>query len=241
MNVAAFSLLLAAALVVTARADLTLVQQVEGAGPVAEVTMKIKGDKARIEASSDVTMIFDSKTGESLNILHGQKMVMRTSAAQAKMAAAAITGQAAGAGDAAPAKVKVTPTGKKETINGYEAEEYLVETAGYKASYWIANNYPEGDAIMKQLQSISPQALTAGAVATPDFREFPGLPIRTNMVMGETKIVSTIKAVKTDVLPESEFTVPEGYKEMKVPDMSRMLDPKPTRKEGTKPGASPKP
>lgn len=240
MKTCPWSAFIIAAFISTARADLTIVQEVEGAGSVTHITMKIKGDKTRIEATPQVTSIFDNKSGEMLSILHDQKLVMRTSAAQAKTVAAAITGQLAPAPAAgvADAKMKMTPTGRKETIDGYEAEEYVLETPTYKASYWIAKNYPQGDAILKQLQSMAPQALTGGAMATPDFRAFPGLPLRTNMTIGETKIVSTIKAVKTDPLPESEFAVPQGYKEMKVPDMSGILG----RQRGApKPTPSPKP
>ena len=59
-------------------------------------------------------------------------------------------------------------------------------------------------------------------MATPDFRDFPGLPIRTNMTIGDMKVVSTLKAVKTDPLPDSEFTVPPDFKEMKMPNLGRL-------------------
>lgn len=232
------------ALLATARADVTIVQQVEGAGPVAQVTMKIKGDKARIEATPQVTSIFDGKTGEVLSILNQQKMVMRMSAAQAKAAAAAVgaAGPAGKAGAQPPAagKLKVTPTGKKETINGFEAEEFVADGANYKASYWIARSYPQGDAIVKQLQAITPEAFSGGSMATPDFRDFPGLPIRTNMTIGDMKVVSTITSVKLDPLPDTEFTVPAGFQEMKMPDMSSMLGGKPDDAKAAKPSAAPK-
>lgn len=209
----------AAALLCTARADLTIVQQVEGAGPKAEMTMKVKGDKARIEAAPGLSMIYDGTTGETLNISDAQKAVTRTTAAQAKAAGAAMATMAGKQPDAPREKPKITPTGKKETINGYETEEYITDGPTYKVSYWIARNYPQADAIMKQLQAMKPDAMsTAGAAVAPDFHDFPGLPIRTNITAGETKIVSTITSVKLDPLPESEFTVPAGYQEIKTPD-----------------------
>jgi hypothetical protein len=234
-------LLVIAALLSTARADLTIVQQVEGAGPLTQMTMKIKGDKARIEATPQVISIVDSKSGEMLSLLHDQKMVMRMSAAQAKAAAAAMGAQLGGQAGAQtpPAKVTVKPTGNKETINGYEAEEYYAETAGYKASYWIARNYPQGDAILKQLQAMTPEAWNAGAMGTPDFRDLPGLPIRTNATIGDMKIVTTVKEVKLDPLPDAEFAVPAGYKEMKLPDMGSMMGA-PGAGKAAKPTASPK-
>src|SRR6266478_5838176 len=52
------------ALLVSARADLTIVQRVEGAGQNGDVTVKIKGEKERIDAPSQPTRIIDGKTGE---------------------------------------------------------------------------------------------------------------------------------------------------------------------------------
>jgi hypothetical protein len=243
MKTIAFALFTVFALLGTARADLTIVQQVEGAGPAAQITMKLKGDKARIEATPQITSIYDGKTGEVLSILNDQKIVMRMTAAQAKAAASAVGMPVQkGKPDAAAAggKLKVTPTGKKETINGYETEEYTAEGDGYKASYWVARNYPQSDEILKQLQTMSPDAFGAGAMATPDFRDFPGLPIRTNIAMGDMKIVSTITAVKLDPLPESDFTAPAGFQEMKMPNMSTMMSGKPDVPKAVKPAGSPK-
>ena len=221
------SVLLGAALLVSARADLTIVQKVEGAGALHEMTMKIKGDKVRIEATPEVTSIYDGKTGEMVNIMNSQKMVMRMSADQAKAAASMAGNQLAAQGVKTGEKVKVTSTGKKEKINGYDAEEYVAETPAYKASYWVAKNYPQADSIMKQLQATSSQALNSTGTGMPDFRDFPGLPIRTNVSMGGQQYVTTITAVKMDPLPEAEFSVPAGYQEMKMPNMDALLGGKP--------------
>ncbi len=216
-----------AALLASARADLTLVQKIEGAGALPEMTMKIKGDKIRIEASPEVTSIFDGKTGEMMNIIKAQKMVMRMSADQAKAAAAMAGNQLAAQGLKPGEKPKVTPTGKKEKINGHDAEEFVVETPQYKASYWVARNYPQVDSIMKQLQATSSQAWNSSGMGMPDFRDFPGLPIRTNVSMGGQNYVTTITAVKMDPLPDAEFTAPPGYQEIKMPSMDGLMGGKP--------------
>ena len=41
------------------------------------MTMKIKGDKARIDVSPQMTMIFDAKKGEMISLMREQKMVVR--------------------------------------------------------------------------------------------------------------------------------------------------------------------
>lgn len=231
LSVLGFSLL-----TLPARGDLTLVQKVEGAGPLAEMTMKVKGDKVRVEATPEVTSIVNGKTGEMLNIMHAQKMVMRVSAEQAK-AVAAMTGSAMTGQDPKTAdKVKITPTGKKETISGHETEEYIADAPTFKASYWVAKNYPQGDAIMKQLQSMTPEAWKAGGLGMPDFRDFPGLPLRTNVSMNGQQYVSTITSVKLDPLNDSDFAVPQGYQEMQMPDVNSLMGGQP----GATPAASPK-
>ncbi len=236
------SLVAAMAIFPTTRADLTIVQQVEGPGPTAEMKMKVKGEKARIEAAPGLTMIYDGKTGETLNIVEAQKAVMRTTAAQAKAAGAAMAAAVGKQPDAPRQKPKITPTGKKETINGHEAEEYTTDGPTYKVSYWIALKYPQTDAIMKQLQAISSDALsTAGAAVAPDFRDFPGLPIRTTITAGDTKIVSTITSVKLDPLPDSDFTAPAGYQEMKTPDTGTVQGGDAGAAKTSTPAASPKP
>lgn len=232
----ALSLLALTFLTLPARGDLTLVQKIEGAGPLTQMTMKIKGDKVRVDPSPEITSIVDSKTGDMLNIMHTQKMVMRVSAEQAK-AAMAMAGSSIGVQPGQPAvKPKVTPTGKKEKIDGHDAEEYITETPTFKASYWVAKSYPKSDEIMNQLRATTPQAWGAGAMGMPDFRDFPGLPIRTNVTMGGQQFVSTIVSVKQDPLPDSEFAIPTGYQEMKMPDMSTVTGgPAPVASPATSP------
>ena len=72
----------------------------------------------------------------------------------------------------------------------------------------------------------------------PDYRDFPGLPIKTVIAMGSNQITSTIISVKQDPLNDAEFSVPKDFKEVNVPEIGKMLqedEKKPTV------GASPQP
>src|SRR5205823_1831572 len=135
------------------RADLTMVQQVEGGGPVSVITIKLKGDKARIEAAQ-MTTLMDGKTGDIITLMNAQKKFVRISGDKAK-AIAEMASKYSGT-TATTEKPKPTATGRKEIINGYETEEYVWETPKLKASYWIAPKFPDGPAIMKQLQAATP-------------------------------------------------------------------------------------
>src|SRR5205807_7650174 len=90
MKLFGLSLLVGACLLLSARADLTIVQKVEGVGGGGEMTMKIKGDKMRIEISPEITTIFDGGTGELTNLMNDQKTVVGISAAKLKAAAGRI-------------------------------------------------------------------------------------------------------------------------------------------------------
>jgi hypothetical protein len=198
----------------TAKADLTIVQKIEGAGPVTEVTMKIKGDKARLETGADVTTIVDTKTGNVMTLMNSQKRFIEISGDKMK-AMAAMMGQAAPP-QSGGEKPKLTPTGKKETINGFETEEYVSSGADTKATYWLAMNFPDGPAVLKQMQVMSSSALSAsmGAPVQPDF---PGVPIRSRVTVQGKEITSTMSSVKQDPIPETEFLVPKDFQKTQLP------------------------
>ncbi len=170
MKLFGLSLLIGACLLVSARADLTIVHKVEGIGGGGEMTMKIKGDKMRIEVSPQITTIFDGKTGELTNLMNDQKAVVRISADKMKAAAEMINKFSSKKESAE--KAKLVPTGKKETINGYETEQYAYD---------------------------GPASSAASGSGT--------------------EITTTLISIKQDPLSDAEFTIPNDYQEMSMPDI----------------------
>src|SRR3954467_3543799 len=124
MKATALSVFLVATLGLSARGDFTIVQKVEAKGQANEMTLKLKDDKVRMEVTPQMTMIVDGRTGETITLMNAQKKFLRMSGDKAK----AIAELASKYGGGAPEKAKITATGKKMTINGYEAEEYAAET-----------------------------------------------------------------------------------------------------------------
>jgi hypothetical protein len=119
-------------------------------------------------------------------------------------------------------------------INGYDTEQYTYDGADFKATYWIAPNYPNGAAVLAQLQSIKSELWDAANTKMPDFRDFPGLPIRMRMIVGKqnhaadhgaspsghpAEITSTVTSVSLDSIADSQFTVPPDFKETSLPDI----------------------
>lgn len=234
MKIHGLCLIVTAFLLVTARGDLTIVQKVEGSGSAKQITTKLKGDKARVEVSPEITTIIDNKSGDMLSLMNAKKKFLRISADKSK-AIAELASKYAGDSSAAGTRSKLTPTGKKEMMNGYETEEYVRESPSVKESYWIALKYPDSAAIVKQLQAITPTAWNDIAKGMLDFRDFPGLPLRTIIKTDRREIISTITSIKQDLLSEAEFAVPKDFQELKVPNLQEMLSERPSAIPATKP------
>src|SRR6266581_306374 len=247
MKTAFYSLVLTAFVILPLRADLTIVYsttvqpashgQKEQPTPSAvaaatNMTIKVKGDKARIDASPQITAIFDGRTGEVINLLNDRNTVVRIS--PDKMRAIADMLNKYSNNNPGADKPRLIPTGQKEMINGYDTEQYTYDGPDFKATYWIAPNYPNGAAVLAQLQSIKSEFWDAANTKMPDFRDFPGLPIQMRIIVGKqnaagghgasasdhpTEITSTVSAVSLDSIPDSEFRVPADFKETQLPDI----------------------
>jgi len=201
------------AVVGSARADLTIVQRVEGVGQNGDVTVRIKGDKERVDSPSQPSRIIDGKSGEMTDLMNERKSYLKISAAQIKAAAASMNLNA----DKKSSASKLTPTGKKETINGYETEEYAYETPMFKASFWIANKYPGATDILKQMQAPISGAWKPSNMGMPDYTDFSGLLLKTVITVGTSQVVTTIMSIKQDPLDASDFDIPKDFQELKKP------------------------
>jgi len=232
-NLAALYSIVAIGLVVSAQADLTIVQRVEGVGQDGEVTVKIKGDKERIDAPSQPTRIIDGKTGEMTDLLNEKRSFVRISADQMKAAAETINKFDDGK---QPSRPKLTSTGKKHTINGYETEEFVYETPQFKASFWVATNYPDASGILKQMQAPVSGAWKPSNMGMPDYTDFAGLPLRTVISVGNNQVATTIVSVKKETINAADFEIPKDFQELKKP-----LDaaPPPVESPAASPSATP--
>jgi hypothetical protein len=231
------SLLFGFSLLGRAYADLTIVQKVEGPNrPGGEMTIRIKGEMARIDATPQISAIANGKTGEVLTLMKAQRMVIRISAEKLKAAAEMLKKFKGENPEAAAAKPKAT--GRKETINGYMAEEYTLETPNYKAVYWIAPNFPDGAAILKQLRAVKSELWNSANGNAPDFRDFPGLPVKSVIDMGNAQVTTTLVSVKQDALSDADFAVPGDFREIKPPDLGSMPE---SDKDDAEEKASPHP
>src|SRR5207237_5147982 len=116
-----------------------------------------------------------------------------------------------------PSPHKPTPTSKKETINGYETEEFVYETPRFKASFWVATKYPDASGILKQMQAPVSGAWKPSNLGMPDYTDFAGLPLKTVISAGANQVVTTIVSIKKDSINATDFDIPKDYQELKKP------------------------
>jgi hypothetical protein len=89
------------------------------------------------------------------------------------------------------------------------------------------------------MQAMTPQSWNVTSRGMPDYRDFPGLPLRSKVNLNGREITSTLVSVKQDALNDSDFVVPQDFEEMKMPDMGAILGGK--LGGSPQPSASPKP
>jgi hypothetical protein len=199
------------------RADLTLIQKVDLAGTTGEMTMKFKGDKVRIDPAPELSIITDSKTGDTVTLMHGERKAMRISGD--KMKAAAEMVKKFSGGTPGEQKPKLTPLGRKEAVNGMPTEVFTADTSIGKATYYIAMNYPDGPAIIQEMKAAQPSVLANSGTNIPDFRDLPGVPVKIEMDTARGHVVMTLISAKRDPVPNSVFDIPANYTDMKMPDL----------------------
>ncbi len=211
--------LLAALFLTTAllRADLVIVQKVEGSGQSGEQTIRIHGDKARTDLAQQISMITDGATGDIVTLMHAQKTYLKVPAAQTRAMMEQMQKRQPAGGE----PPKLTPTGKKEKVGAFDCEIFTTSFGGVNVTYWIAKDFPNFPAIlaqMEKLQSGSISAMTKNMM--PALKDFPGMQLKTEMDLGGKKVSTTILSVKDDAVDPVTFVVPPGYKEASAPALN---------------------
>lgn len=199
-------------------ADWVLVQKtsVEGSGDPQEMIIKLKGEKARMDMGTQMTLLSDGATGEMKMYLHAQKMVMNMNGDTVK-SAMALAGQFLGKMDEKAAKPEAT--GKKETVGGHEAELYTWKGKLGNGRFWVASDFP-GYKELNALQDKMAKAMgNPAASLAPQASDFPGMVVKSEMEMLGKKTTTELVSAKEEAVSDDAFKAPEGYQEMKLPGL----------------------
>jgi uncharacterized protein DUF4412 len=209
--------LVALALCSIARADLTIIQQVQKEASPHEanltMTMKVKDDKMRLDLNPQVSSIVDLKSGNMTSLIHPRKLAMTIPGASIKSLQQTFMQEAmknVGAAKKAP-----QATGRKETISGYPCEEYEITMSDMNVRVWVTKDLPNSEKLIAELSSLAGADPFRGLVRD---QQLPGFPIRTvieGKIIGKT--VVTVLELNESPIPSSDFDVPDGYRAMKAP------------------------
>jgi hypothetical protein len=195
------------------RADLVVVQRVEGAGQSGEQTIRVKGGKARCDVGGAVSVLVDRESGETTTLAHAQRGYLTLTPERNK---AMIEKLQKTRGSQEPPKL--VPTGKKEKIGEYECEIAIAELGGVKVTYWLAKTYPNFQSILAQLDVLESAPLAAGRNAlAPRTKDLPGMPMKMLMEMSGQKVTITLLSAKEENVDPAIFSIPNSYKEMPAP------------------------
>jgi hypothetical protein len=185
------------------------------------ITTKLKDGKMRADLNGPLgamSSIIDGTTGDSIQLIHAQKMAMKTSAAQMKQAIE-MSKQAAGATpDKSAAQTKPQATGQKEKVGEFDCEIYTWSGNGTTTKFWVALKHPQA-ALLKAAEKQMRSGVMGMAQSGPDVTELPGPALKTETQAANSKTVATILSVKETKIEAAEFEVPKDYQTM---DMSKL-------------------
>ncbi len=197
-----------------ARADVVVVQRVEGGGQSGEQTIFVKGGKARCDIGGGaVSVIVNRENGETTTISHAQRGFL-TLTPEANRAMLEKMEKVRGA-EGTPALVD---TGKKEKIGESPCEIFTAELGSVKLTYWLAKEYPNFQTYLNHLDVLesAPLAAAKNGIA-PRTKDLPGMPMK--MVMEKTgqKVTVSLISAKEENVDPARFQIPAGFKELPKP------------------------
>lgn len=207
------------------RADLTIVQHMDGMGAAIDSATLFKDGRARNDESAAVSLIMDLKSGEVIRLMHAQKSYTKISG---HIPAAVIHAMTQSPILPKDGGLALTPAGKKDTVSGYATDEYTCATPRIKMSVWLTKAMPGYAEILKEMSTGFP-AIPAVAVLKGlglDIAALPGFPVRIAYEVrpGQT-ITSTVVSISSKPIADSEFEIPADYTQMPAPPAPANVSP----------------
>jgi len=204
-------------LVATASADWVIESTVESGQVNGVMTVKVKGDKVRMDIPNGrvgaVSSVVDTKTGDTLQIVHARKAAMKMDGATMKQMIAGAR-EKAGLKDGGVAEIKAT--GETEKVGNYDCDIYTWTDGAISKKYWVAKNHPQAAALKdweKQMRS----GFMGGIQVGPDTTKLAGPVIKTESTTPAGTTRTVITSVKEQDVDPKDFEVPEGYQTVTPP------------------------
>ena len=193
-----------------ARADWTITQKVEGGMNSGQMVLRIKDDKARLDVSTQISILTDLKTGDSTTLNHTARIFLRIPASEAAKIRETALGLKEGATVETP---KLAPTGRKEKVGDFECEVFTWAIGELKVTDWIAAGYPDFKPVLAALARFQNAGLARAAQPLmPPLESFPGMVVKREMNHRGTVTTSTLLSGRNAPLDPRLFDVPADYK-----------------------------
>jgi hypothetical protein len=196
--------------ITSVRADLVIEQKMESHVMNGNSTMKIKGDKARIDMppvplAGNMSMLIDSTSGQITTLAHGQKIAVKMKMGDVKKAAEQQKVDLS--------KVEAPKaTGQKEKVGEWNCEIYDVSMGGMTGKMWVTKDLPNYKAVMDQMNKMNAaMSMIMGFDASK--LQVDGMTVKSEMSTQLGKMTTTLVKVTEAAVPDSEFEVPADYKE----------------------------
>jgi hypothetical protein len=197
-------------------ADWVIVQKTAAGGKEQEMKMTIKDNLARTDIGAEMSMIMDTTTGTMEMFMHTQKMMMRMDKGMMS-AAMALAGQLGSGNDAKPAAPKAT--GEKAKVGQWDTEIYTWSGKLGEGKFYVAKDFPGYEKLAKVMDEMTKAMGNPAAAMAPQSSDFPGMVVKSEMkVMGQNA-TSELVSAKEEAVDPKEFKAPEGYNEMKMPNI----------------------
>ena len=198
-----------------ARADLVMQQQIIPPNDNNVATMKVKGSKVRLDWYAGqpraISIITDLKTGDTITLLHNQKMFAKAAGAPPKQTKPAGNGATA---NPAPKPPVPRATGKTEKVGGYDTEIYTWSNSrGITGTAWVAKNFPDYARIRTDLAVLDKSAANSNSM-DPELSKLPGMVVKSQVTGNKQAITVTLITAREEPVDASLFQIPANYKEM---------------------------
>lgn len=199
-----------------AQADWVVIQQTESRGKEKTSTIKIKGDKMRMDMGEDMTS-FVSADGTVKMFMHKlkkQMMMDKAAMENAKKLASGLLGGKSGE------KAPLVATGEKEKVGEWDTEIFTWKGPLGESKFWVAKGFPKFKELGVAMQKLSTTGSNPMGELMPKLEEFPGMVVKSEMsVMGKTTGSHLVSATEQSV-DDKEFVEPEGYELMQTPSFN---------------------
>lgn len=209
-----FALAALALSAVAARADFVIQQKIESAEQKGVLTLKIKGDKTRLdmptERAGEVSLIQDLDTGDTITMIQQQKAARKESGAAYKRRMELMD---KGVTNAAPPKA--ADTGKTEKVGNYDTEIFSwTNSSRVGGTFWVAKNYPDYPKFKSLFTRL--EQTYAGQMSkrtSPGVGTLPGMVVKSQIKSptGES-ITKTLISAKEEPVAASDFQVPADFR-----------------------------